>query len=146
MVSIKELPTFTPLMCKKVKAIPPPIIISSTLSSKLSMRGILSCILAPPSTTKYGFWGYSSAFEKYSSSRFIRSPAARIGHVIPTIEECARCAVPNASFTNMSPSELSLCLKTFIFSGSAFIFLPDSSLTDPSSSMWNLKFSSNKIS
>jgi len=76
-----------PLICRKVNAIAPPIIISSTLSIKFVIKGILSYILAPPKITKKGFLGCSRALEKKSSSFFIKSPAALIGKFIPIIEE-----------------------------------------------------------
>jgi hypothetical protein len=63
-LSIKEFPIGMPYIFKKVNAIAPPIIISSTLSNKLFIRGILSAILAPPKITKNGFLGNSRAFEK----------------------------------------------------------------------------------
>jgi hypothetical protein len=50
-----------PYAFRKVNAIAPPIIISSTLSSRLFISGILSAILAPPNITRNGFFGFSSA-------------------------------------------------------------------------------------
>lgn len=47
-----------PLSClRNVKAIPPPMIISETLSSKFSMRRILSATLAPPKIARNGLGG-----------------------------------------------------------------------------------------
>jgi len=42
----------------------PPIIISSTLSKRLFIKGILSAIFAPPKITKNGFLGCSKALAK----------------------------------------------------------------------------------
>lgn len=52
------------ILFKKVKAIPPPMIISSTLSNKLLINWILSFTLAPPKITKKGLVGCSKAFPK----------------------------------------------------------------------------------
>jgi hypothetical protein len=69
-----------------VKAIPPVIIILSTLSIRLSISLILSLTLAPPRMTRSGLSGFSTIFEKYSSSFLIKNPAARIGNLTPVIE------------------------------------------------------------
>lgn len=128
-------------MWRKVKAIAPPIIISSTLSNRLLISGILSETLAPPKMTKNGFYGVSKALEKYSSSFLSKSPAALIGQVTPTIEEWALWAVPKASFTYISncnkilPKRFNLLLKRSILFLSALILMPSEFLTLPSSSM-----------
>lgn len=54
---------------------------------------------APPNIAKNGRSGLSRALAKYVSSLFNKNPAARNSNPSPNIEECARCAVPNASLT-----------------------------------------------
>jgi hypothetical protein len=49
--SFNDDPIFIPLSYKNVNAIAPPIMISSTLSRRFRIKGILSATLAPPSTT-----------------------------------------------------------------------------------------------
>ena len=83
-----ELPMLTPLsFFKKVKAIPPPMIISLHLSSKFMISWILSLTLAPPMMTRRGLAGFSRTLAKYSISLPIRRPAARLLCLMPTIEE-----------------------------------------------------------
>mmetsp|Transcript_32556 Transcript_32556/g.56333 ORF Transcript_32556/g.56333 Transcript_32556/m.56333 type:complete len:219 (-) Transcript_32556:2558-3214(-) len=71
---------------KKVKAMPPPMIMSLHKSSKLKISLILSLTFAPPMMTVNGLAGLSKAFEKYSSSLPIKSPAALFSNLTPTIE------------------------------------------------------------
>lgn len=97
---------------------------------------------APPKITKNGLVGFSTALAKYSNSFFIKYPAALIGRSIPTIEEWALCAVPNASLTNKSPSSVNYLRKSFTLFLSALNLFPYASTPFPSSSTWNLKFSS----
>lgn len=53
--TIQNVHTFIPFNCfKNVKAIPPPMIISLTLSNKFSIKSILSATLAPPKMAKNG--------------------------------------------------------------------------------------------
>mmetsp|Transcript_4976 Transcript_4976/g.3601 ORF Transcript_4976/g.3601 Transcript_4976/m.3601 type:complete len:271 (+) Transcript_4976:341-1153(+) len=126
----------------KVKAIPPPIIISSTKSNMFIINWILSATLAPPMTTVRGLSGLSSTLAKYSSSFLSRKPAALVSTPTPTMEECALCAVPNASFTYSSPNRVSDALNASMAAFSAFTFW--SLMTPfPSSAMWKRKFSSN---
>lgn len=75
-------------------------------------------------TTVNGLTGLSSTFEKYSSSFFMRNPAALVGTSIPTIDECALWAVPNASFTYKSPYDVSYFLKSATSPADAFTFSP----------------------
>eukprot|EP00128_Syssomonas_multiformis_P008140 Colp12_sorted_trinity150504_noHs@34883 len=99
-LSNKEPPICMPSSClRKVKAIPPPMIISSTLSRRFSIRRILSDTLAPPRMARKGRSGFSRARRKESNSFFIKKPAARLGSSTPTMELWALWAVPKASFT-----------------------------------------------
>jgi hypothetical protein len=88
----------------------PPISSRSTLGSRLRMTSILPLILAPPRMATNGRRGSARARPRYSSSRSISSPAtaglpcARMTVATPAVDACARCAAPNASFTNTSPS------------------------------------------
>ena len=98
--------------------------------------------LYPPRMAKKGRSGDSKALAKYSNSFFIKKPATFFGRLIPTIDEWARWAVPNASLTYTSPSAVKDWRKDATLAWSAFTLFPFSSLIDPSSSIWNLKFSS----
>jgi hypothetical protein len=106
------------------------------------MSWILSETFAPPRIARNGLSGFSSAFAKKSSSFLTRKPAARWGSCTPTILECARCAVPNASFTYTSPSFVRPWRNSCTLAGSALVLLPSLSLEEPSSSMWKRRFSS----
>mmetsp|Transcript_25187 Transcript_25187/g.76449 ORF Transcript_25187/g.76449 Transcript_25187/m.76449 type:complete len:256 (+) Transcript_25187:1189-1956(+) len=120
---------------------PPPMIILSTLSSMFLMSWILSDTLAPPRMASTGFMGASSTLPKASSSLATRKPDALMVKPSPTMEECARCAVPKASDTYTSPSFASDSRNALTFSGSAFTLAPDSSTPLPSSSTWYRRFS-----
>ncbi len=63
------------------------------------MSGILSAIFAPPRIARSGLRGFAITAAKALSSASMRKPAAFWGRSTPTIDECARWAVPNASFT-----------------------------------------------
>ena len=64
------------------------------------MTLILSETFAPPRIAANGRFGASSSFESIASSRSMSSPAyAGRNLAIPTVEACARWAVPNASLT-----------------------------------------------
>ena len=63
------------------------------------MSRILSETLAPPRMASTGFAGESRTCEKAFSSLATRKPDALMSKPSPTIDECARCAVPKASFT-----------------------------------------------
>ena len=58
----------------------------------------------PPNIAKNGLSGFSSALEKYCNSFFNKQPDALNPNLTPTIELCALCAVPKASFINTSPN------------------------------------------
>mmetsp|Transcript_30094 Transcript_30094/g.54694 ORF Transcript_30094/g.54694 Transcript_30094/m.54694 type:complete len:211 (+) Transcript_30094:952-1584(+) len=96
--SKREFPMSMPLMTfKKVNAMPPPMIILSTLSSKFLISRILSLTLAPPRMARSGRCGLSKTFANASSSFCINHPDALMGKPSPTMELCARWAVPKAS-------------------------------------------------
>mmetsp|Transcript_31371 Transcript_31371/g.56379 ORF Transcript_31371/g.56379 Transcript_31371/m.56379 type:complete len:262 (-) Transcript_31371:239-1024(-) len=89
--SYKDEPIDIPLRTFwKVKAIPPPIIILSTLSKRLSINKILSLALAPPKMASSGRAGDSNTFVKAFSSLPTRNPHALTGKPSPSIELCAR--------------------------------------------------------
>lgn len=110
------------------------------------MSWILSETFAPPRMARKGLSGFSRTLAKYSSSLVMRSPAAFCGRSTPTMDEWARCAVPNASLTKTSPSLVRLARNCLTFSGSALVLLPSLSLDEPSSSMWKRRFSRRKMS
>merc|ERR550539_2327526 len=70
-----------------VKAMPPPMIISSTWSSMFSISWILSATLAPPRMARNGLSGLLRALEKYVNSFFRRNPAARLSNPSPIMLE-----------------------------------------------------------
>ena len=81
---------------------PPMHMMRSETSIRFSMTRILSEILAPPTIAVSGrcTLAASSTFEKASSSFFTRRPHAHgILPAMPTIDACARWAVPKASLT-----------------------------------------------
>ncbi len=73
----------------------------STTFMRFRMTSILSDTLAPPRIATQGRSGFVVALPRYSSSLSIKRPAAACGMnwIIPTVEACARCADPKASFT-----------------------------------------------
>ena len=71
----------------KVKDIPPQMMRVLTWSNMFSMSWILSATLAPPRMARNGRSGFSRTLAKYSSSFFMRKPAARFGNSTPTMEE-----------------------------------------------------------
>mmetsp|Transcript_15516 Transcript_15516/g.29289 ORF Transcript_15516/g.29289 Transcript_15516/m.29289 type:complete len:227 (-) Transcript_15516:138-818(-) len=129
------------LIFRKVYAMPPPMIILSTLSSIFMMSWILSLTLAPPRIARTGFAGVSRTFEKALSSLPIKSPAHFTSKPSPTMELCARWAVPKASLQYTSASFLMEARNAATFSLSALILLPSGSTPLPSSSTWNRRFS-----
>mmetsp|Transcript_8825 Transcript_8825/g.16107 ORF Transcript_8825/g.16107 Transcript_8825/m.16107 type:complete len:285 (-) Transcript_8825:580-1434(-) len=73
--SKSELPIAMPwITLMKVKAMPPPMIMASTLSSMFLISWILSVTLAPPRMAVTGFTGASRTFAKASSSFATRKP------------------------------------------------------------------------
>ena len=86
----------------------------------------------PPNIATNGLFGFSNAEPKNLSSFSIKNPdTAGKYSAIPAVELCALCAVPNASFTNISAIDAS----SFENSGSFFSSLGS-----------NLTFSNNTIS
>ena len=127
-----ESPTPYPCALKNVYAIAPPIIKVSTFSNKLFITPILSETFLPPNIATNGLFGFSNAEPKNLSSFSIKNPdTAGKYSAIPAVELCALCAVPNASFTNISAIDAS----SFENSGSFFSSLGS-----------NLTFSNNTIS
>ena len=117
-------------------------IIIMTLSSRLLMSRILSLTFAPPRMASLGLAGASSTWRKASSSRATRKPAALTSKPSPSIDECARCAVPNASLTYTSARLRSEARKAATASGAAVTLAPCASTPLPSSSTWYRRFSS----
>ena len=104
----------------------------STFSSKFSITPILSDTFEPPNIATNGLSGFSKASPKNFNSFSIKNPdTAGKYFVTPSVDACALCAVPNASFTNTSPNDANF----FANSGSLSV-----------SSLWNLTFSSNNTS
>ena len=110
-----EVPMVPPCALKKVYAIPPPIIISVARSNKFSIIKILSDTLAPPIIAVKGFSEPCKTFSALATSAFMTRPNILLpgakNCAITAVEACARCAVPNASFTYTSPRVLSFCAK-----------------------------------
>ena len=75
-----------------------------TLWSKLLINSVLSEIFTPPMIATNGGSGVSRMILKALISLYIRKPAHLISNPSPIILECARWAVPKASFTYMSAS------------------------------------------
>mmetsp|Transcript_36745 Transcript_36745/g.79610 ORF Transcript_36745/g.79610 Transcript_36745/m.79610 type:complete len:211 (-) Transcript_36745:185-817(-) len=96
--SYKDFPMSMPFRTfKKVKAMPPPTIMMSTLSSMFLMSWILSLTLAPPKMAKTGRAGSSKTLAKASNSLAINPPLHLMSKPSPTMELWARWAVPKAS-------------------------------------------------
>ena len=80
---------------------PPPTSTLSHLSISDSSTGSFVDTFAPPTMAARGRFGWSIApyrnFSSLSSSRPARFTFVKA--VTPTVEACARCAVPKASFT-----------------------------------------------
>mmetsp|Transcript_18270 Transcript_18270/g.42595 ORF Transcript_18270/g.42595 Transcript_18270/m.42595 type:complete len:236 (-) Transcript_18270:454-1161(-) len=119
---------------RKVKAMPPPIIILFTLEHRFLMSWILSLTLAPPKMAKTGLAGLSKTFAKADNSACMRKPEHLMSNPSPTMELCARCAVPKASLQYTSASLRKDARKAFVASGSAFNLFPSLSTPLPSSS------------
>ena len=102
--SASDLPMGLPCASRKVLAMPPPTISKSTLSARLSKMVSLVETLLPATIAAIGRAGSFRALPKASSSAAIRMPAHDSGAAAATasVEASARCAVPNASFTNTS--------------------------------------------
>jgi hypothetical protein len=85
---------------RNVKAMPPPTITASATLQIAATTPSLSATLAPPSTATNGRAGASSRPPSTDTSCSRVRPAA-LGRDLggPTIEACARCEAPKASFT-----------------------------------------------
>src|SRR5256712_4716104 len=103
--STSDDPTSSPMAAKKVHAIAPPMSSSSTRGSSERITSILPEIFAPPSTATNGCFGSRSKSPRYWSSFSIKNPAtAGLSRwATASVDACARCAEPNASFTYRSP-------------------------------------------
>mmetsp|Transcript_9416 Transcript_9416/g.19846 ORF Transcript_9416/g.19846 Transcript_9416/m.19846 type:complete len:202 (-) Transcript_9416:678-1283(-) len=90
--STSEEPTLSPRALRKVKTIPPPITILSTLAMRDSMTPIFDDTLEPPTIAANGRFGSSTAPARYSSSFSRRNPATDglRNSVTPAVEPCAR--------------------------------------------------------
>ena len=98
--SARLLPTALPWASRNVFAMPPPMTSTSALSTRFLRTLILSLTLAPPMIAANGRSGLVTILPRLASSFSIRSPAyAGRSFAMPTVEACARCAVPKASFT-----------------------------------------------
>ena len=95
-----DCPILPPSALINVKAMPPPIIISSTLSIIFSIIGILEEILEPPKTASIGLFpllitlliartSFSSSLPKNLFSKYFATTV---------VDACGLCAVPKASF------------------------------------------------
>ena len=99
----------------------PPMQMASTLPSRFSRTLILSETLAPPRMATNGLAGRVSALPRYSTSFWMRKPAAFsfTNLAMPAVEACARCAVPKASFTQTSARLASSFAKPSSFASSS---------------------------
>ena len=85
----------------------------------------MSDTFAPPSMATKGLSGFSSALPIIEISFSIKYPATDgRKSAIPAVDECALCAVPNASFTNISPR-----LANFSANPLSFLVSPFTNLT-----------------
>mmetsp|Transcript_49991 Transcript_49991/g.58343 ORF Transcript_49991/g.58343 Transcript_49991/m.58343 type:complete len:253 (-) Transcript_49991:450-1208(-) len=102
--STRDVPTPYPWAFKKVKTIPPPMITLSHFSRRASRTVIFDETLDPPTMAAMGFSPLEMAPSRYSSSLARRNPdtAGERNLVTPSVEACARWAVPKASFTKRS--------------------------------------------
>mmetsp|Transcript_18229 Transcript_18229/g.35665 ORF Transcript_18229/g.35665 Transcript_18229/m.35665 type:complete len:200 (-) Transcript_18229:417-1016(-) len=118
-------PIFIPLATfRKVKAIAPLMIISSTLSSMLRIALSLSCTRTPPKNARQGLAGLSSIFEKVCSSLCTSSPTQRTGRLIFVIEVACWWQAAKASLTKTSPREERALANSSICFGVASIRSP----------------------
>jgi len=82
-----------------VNIIAPPIIKVSTLFIRLFIAPILSVTLDPPKIATNGLLGFSITWSNISTSFFIKKPKPEGKYfATPTVELCALCDVPKASF------------------------------------------------
>mmetsp|Transcript_3805 Transcript_3805/g.5698 ORF Transcript_3805/g.5698 Transcript_3805/m.5698 type:complete len:233 (+) Transcript_3805:236-934(+) len=102
--STREVPTSSPWALRKVKTIPPPMMILSHLSRRASRTVILDETLDPPTMAAIGVFPLDTAPSRYSSSLARRNPdtAGERNLVTPSVDAWARWAVPKASLTKRS--------------------------------------------
>mmetsp|Transcript_25565 Transcript_25565/g.31481 ORF Transcript_25565/g.31481 Transcript_25565/m.31481 type:complete len:278 (-) Transcript_25565:387-1220(-) len=115
--STREVPTLYPLALRKVKTIPPPMMILSHFSTRASRTVILEETLDPPTMAAIGFSPLLTAPSRYSSSLARRNPdtAGERNLVTPSVEAWARWAVPKASFTKRSKGAASFSTNSGSF-------------------------------
>mmetsp|Transcript_22845 Transcript_22845/g.70888 ORF Transcript_22845/g.70888 Transcript_22845/m.70888 type:complete len:277 (-) Transcript_22845:599-1429(-) len=115
--STSEAPTSLPWALRNVKARPPPSTRMFTFSTSAVITGSLLLTLAPPMMAASG--RSASSRRRKASSFSMSLPVAQqsapriVG--TPTVDACARCAVPKASFTYTSASDASWVAKAFGF-------------------------------
>merc|ERR1740139_1712091 len=99
---------------------PPPMMTLSHFSKRASSTVIFEDTFDPPTIAAIGFSPLVIAPSRYSNSLARRNPET-LGDknlVTPSVDACARCAVPKASFTNMSNGAANFSTKP----GSFFCF------------------------
>ena len=90
----------TPVAARNVFAMPPPMATTSAFATSDFRTSILLLIFAPPMTATNGRAGDSSSDVRTRTSLSRSRPAyAGSRWATPSVEACARCAAPNASFT-----------------------------------------------
>mmetsp|Transcript_2541 Transcript_2541/g.4341 ORF Transcript_2541/g.4341 Transcript_2541/m.4341 type:complete len:254 (-) Transcript_2541:514-1275(-) len=115
--STREVPTLRPLALRKVKTMPPPMMILSHFSRRASRTVILEETLDPPTMAAMGFSPLEMAPSRYSSSLARRKPetAGLRNLVTPSVEAWARWAVPKASLTKRSKGAANFSTKDSSF-------------------------------
>mmetsp|Transcript_11462 Transcript_11462/g.27381 ORF Transcript_11462/g.27381 Transcript_11462/m.27381 type:complete len:254 (-) Transcript_11462:645-1406(-) len=115
--STKEVPTSSPLAFRNVNTIPPPMMTVSHLSRRASKTVILVETFDPPTMAIIGFSPLVTAPSRYSSSFAKRNPETDgwRNFVTPSVEACARWAVPKASFTKRSKGAASFSTNPLSF-------------------------------
>mmetsp|Transcript_33380 Transcript_33380/g.68148 ORF Transcript_33380/g.68148 Transcript_33380/m.68148 type:complete len:265 (+) Transcript_33380:154-948(+) len=115
--STREVPTSRPLALRKVKTMPPPMMILSHLSRRASRTVILEETLDPPTMAAMGFSPLEMAPSRYSSSLARRNPdtEGERNLVTPSVEAWARWAVPKASLTKRSKGAASFSTNSGSF-------------------------------
>mmetsp|Transcript_10162 Transcript_10162/g.14258 ORF Transcript_10162/g.14258 Transcript_10162/m.14258 type:complete len:232 (-) Transcript_10162:867-1562(-) len=115
--STREVPTPRPLALRKVKTIPPPMMILSHLSRRALRTVILEETLDPPTMAAIGFSPLVTAPSRYSSSLASKNPETEGERnlVTPSVEAWARWAVPKASLTKRSKGAASFSTNSGSF-------------------------------
>ena len=93
-----------PIAAKNVKHMPPPMMIESAMSSSAVSTPSLSDTLDPPVMATNGSRRVARARPSSTSTSLASSRPAAEGSLVggPTMEACARCEAPKASFTYRS--------------------------------------------